>query len=182
MSDIAIRLLGPEDAAACVVLRREMLADSPWAFAASPEDDRGLDAAELAKSLAQTGFIIVGAFDSGAAGARLIGTAGANLPRHAKMAHRAHIWGVYITPSARGKGAGTLLMRTVLEHIRAWPGVNSAGLSASVNSPGAIRLYERVGFRIWGIEPAALITGGRAYDEVHMVCLLDGRVAGNALQ
>lgn len=161
-----LRLLVPADAGAYVVLRREMLEDSPWAFAASAEDDRALNADFIGAALAEPGQAIVGLFDGSG---RLAGAAGLVRSRHVKMAHRAHMHGVYITPGLRGRGLGVLLVRRALDAARGWPGVTSVGLSASVNSPEARRVYEKAGFVAWGIEPGALRWGGRAFDEVHMV-------------
>lgn len=168
---MTIRSLTPADAAAYVALRREMLEDSPWAFAASPGDDVALDPAGVAARLGAPGggYAIIGGWSGG----RLAGAAGIIRSEHVKMAHRAHIWGVYVTPSARGSGLGAGIMRGVFDHARSWPGVTSVGLSVSVRSLEAIRLYERLGFTHWGLEPGALILDGRAHDEVHMVASLD---------
>ena len=171
-----IRLLTVEDVGAYVALRREMLADSPWAFASGPGDDLGLDAAVVAGRVSQPGQAIVGAWDENGA---LAGAAGLFLQRQAKMSHRAHVWGVYVTPRARGQGVGERLVRRVLEVACSWPGVTSAGLSVSVRSAEARRVYERAGFRAWGIEPGALIVDGTAFDEIHMVADLRGADPAN---
>ncbi|MFM9995753.1 MAG: N-acetyltransferase family protein [Phycisphaerales bacterium] len=168
---MAVRPLTPADAAAYVALRREMLDDAPWAFAASPGDDAALDAPGVAARLGDPGgrYAIIGGWVEG----RLGGAAGIIRSDHVKMAHRAHIWGVYVTPAARGSGLGARIMRGVFDHARSWAGVTSVGLSVSVRSLGAIRLYERMGFARWGLEPGALVLDGRAHDEVHMVASLD---------
>lgn len=149
-----------------------MLADSPWAFSSSPEDDQGLRVEFIAERLTQPGQAIVGAFDDAG---RLVGSAGLRRHTSIKMAHRAHVWGVYVTPAARGKGVGERLLLRVFEVARSWPGVDSVGLSASVNSEAARRLYERLGFRSWGVEPGAIRVGGASYDEHHMVKFLDAQ-------
>lgn len=164
-----IRPLMPGDAEAYVRLRREMLLDSPWAFASSPGDDHASDPAIVRERLSQPGQAIIGAFDGG-----LIGSAGIYRQRQGKMSHRAHVWGVYVTPTRRGHGVGERLMRMAMEVAASWPGITSLLLSASVRSPGAIRLYERVGFRAWGVEPGAIVLDGEAIDEVHMVAWLGG--------
>jgi ribosomal protein S18 acetylase RimI-like enzyme len=163
-----IRQLSPEDAGAYAALRLEMLHDSPWAFAASPADDRGLDIASLRARLAEPGQTIVGAFDT----ARLVAAAGVHRSHHLKMAHRAHIWGVYTAPSARGNGIASRVLATLLDIASTWPGVTSAGLSVSIRSPEAMSLYRKLGFRAWGTEPAALLLDGVPYNEVHMVAHL----------
>lgn len=162
-----VRRLVASDSPRYVALRREMLLDSPWAFAASPEDDRGLDPEALAADLASpgSGIAIVGSFDERG---NLTGSAGLTRSRHVKMAHRAHIWGVYVTPSARGRGTAEAILHAAFDVARSWPGVTSVGLSVSENSPAARRLYERLGFIAWGLEPDALHLDGRSFAEVHM--------------
>src|ERR1043166_5376350 len=98
-----IRTLMREDVGAYVELRREMLSDAPWAFSSSEGDDVGLDAEFVAASLADGRQAIVGAFDDGG---RLVGAAGLFKQKHTKMSHRARVWGVNVSPRARGKGVG----------------------------------------------------------------------------
>lgn len=159
------RPLTPDDVHAYVALRREMLRDSPHAFSASEGHDKGLDAEHLRAMLAGPGYAIAGVFDEGS----LVGAAAVVMSHHAKRAHRAHVWGVYATPAARGKGVGERLLREVSRIAAGWEGVTSLGLSVSVRSPAARRLYEKVGFRAWGVEPGCLRLAGELIDEVHMV-------------
>lgn len=162
-----IRLLTPSDAKACAALRREMLADAPWAFAASENADPGVDVEAVAKRLADPSHASIGAF--GASGS-LLGVASVRRDHHAKMAHRAKVWGVYVTPAARGSGVARAIMLRTLDVARSWPGVTSVGLSCSERAVAARKIYESVGFRAWGREPKALVADGVAYDEFHLVC------------
>ncbi len=164
-----IRPLAPSDAHAYVALRREALADAPWAFSASPEDDIGLNVQHLESRLAEPGYAIVGAFD---ADGKLVGSCGLFTNRQRKRAHRIYIWGVYVTPAARGQGVARSIMLAALDTARSWPGVTSVGLSVSVRSKGARALYESLGFVAWGTEPECLSLDGALIDEVHMVCRL----------
>ncbi|MBX3401836.1 MAG: GNAT family N-acetyltransferase [Phycisphaeraceae bacterium] len=166
MEAATIRHLTADDAPAYAVLRREMLRDSPLAFAASESTDVAIDPAKVAQRLAEPGVVIVGAFGGGA----LVGVASLMRQPHPKMAHRAYVYGVYVTPSWRGRGVGEGVMRAAIDAARAWPDVDSIGLSVSAATVHARRLYERLGFAAWGVEPGALRWEGRAYDEVHM-CL-----------
>lgn len=163
-----IRTLTPADAPAFATLRREALRDSPWAFAASEESDVGVNPDLMAQRIAEPGQAIVGAFE----GDKLIGIAGMVRNRHGKMAHRASVWGVYVTPSARGRGVAEAIIRGILDIARSWPGLNSVSLQVSARAESAKRLYERLGFKQWGVEPAALMLDGVAYDEAHMVIML----------
>ncbi len=162
------RALTVDDIPAFIELRREALRDSPWAFAASEDSDLGLQADVMRSRISQPGQAIVGAFD----GDRLVGMAGLVRNHHGKMAHRAAVWGVYVTPSARGRGVAEAIMRELLRIARTWPGLDSVSLQVSARAEGAKRVYERLGFRQWGVEPAALKLDGVAYDEAHMVLML----------
>jgi hypothetical protein len=44
-----------------------------------------------------------------------------------------------------------------------------AQLAVTDAAPEACRLYERHGFRVWGVEPRALCWDGRAVDETYMI-------------
>ncbi|MEZ6235037.1 MAG: GNAT family protein [Phycisphaerales bacterium] len=165
-----IRLLTPDDAPAYFALRREMLVDSPFAFASSPEDDRFRDEAVVREFVSHARQAIVGAF---ADDASLVGSVGLRADHRAKMGHRAHVWGVYVSPRARGQGLGEAMMRRAVEVAAGWAGVTSVALSASARSHAAIAVYERVGFRAWGVEPGAVVLDAESVDEVHMVMMLD---------
>ena len=172
-----VRAITVDDVAAYVTLRREMLRADPWAFAASEDADIGCDVEKMRARLAEPGQLVVGAFDAdceqGAQpGAPLLGAAGLVRNRHAKLAHRAIIWGVYVSPNARGQGVGAALINALIDAARTWPGLDSVGLSVSERASSAQRLYARCGFVAWGREPAALRVDGVAYDEIHMVRML----------
>jgi GNAT superfamily N-acetyltransferase len=161
-----VRRLNPGDAEALVILRMEALETDPLAFAASPEDDRGLSIDFVRDVLdEEEGQAVFGAFDGG----RLVGMVG--VYREAKLKRRqiAPVWGVYVSPAARGKGLGRAMMEAVIEQARGWEGVEMVQLGAAVSPPAAMRLYELVGFRTWGVEKRALKWEGNYGDEAHMV-------------
>lgn len=173
-----IRPLTTNDVPAYVALRREMLRDSPWAFAASEEADVGCDENKLRARLAEPAQLLMGAFDADCEhaaqpGAPLIGAAGMVRNHHAKMAHRAIVWGVYVTPRARGNGVGAAIIAALVNAARTWPGLDSLALSVSAKATAAQKMYERAGFVPWGQEPGALKVDGVAYDEIHMIRMLD---------
>ena len=165
-----IRTLTPDDLTAYCALRREMLDDSPWAFTASPEDDIGSDPLKLAARLKEPGQAIIAAFDDSG---RIVGAAGLARNPKKKLSHRALVWGVYVTPSARGLGIAREVVTRTIDIARTWPGVTSLALAASERAQTAVRLYTSLGFKIWGTEPAAVQTGGQTYAEIHMVAFLD---------
>lgn len=182
-----VRLLTPADAAAYVAHRREMLLDAPWAFCASPESDRGSRIEHVRTSLEQAaqaaaqpgavssatalppGYAIVGAFNQ-----RHELVSSCVLLREAaqKRAHIAMLLAVYTTASARGQGLSSRVIAAALDHARTWSGVSVVQLAVSEGSPAARRVYERLGFVAWGVEPDALRVDGRSYSETHMALRL----------
>lgn len=164
---LVVRTLLPAEAEAYVALRREMLVDAPFAFLASPGDDFASDPNAVREALRAAPTF--GAFDPA-----LVGTVGLIRERHAKSAHKANVWGMYVTPRARRRGVGRLLMEAAVAHARSMAGVTQVTLSVSDATPGARALYESLGFRVWGTEPRAMRVDGRAADEHHMVLMLDG--------
>jgi RimJ/RimL family protein N-acetyltransferase len=79
------------------------------------------------------------------------------------------IWGMYVTPAARGRGVGATILRAAVERARSWPGIAQVHLSVTETSKEATRLYASEGFREWGVEPRALHWDGRFVAEHHMV-------------
>jgi ribosomal protein S18 acetylase RimI-like enzyme len=165
MKGIEIRELGESDAEPLFQLRRRALLDTPLAFAASPEDDLASSVAAVRGLLSQgRGSIVFGAFD-----AALVGMLGLYRDRHVKAAHKVHLWGMYVRPEFRRRGCGRRLLDAALNHARTLNGVWSVQLSVSEAATEARALYERAGFRVWGIEPEALRCAGRTLREHHMI-------------
>jgi GNAT superfamily N-acetyltransferase len=164
MSD-RVRRLVADDAVALVALRREALEREPLAFAASPDDDRGLSLEFVRTALANDReHVAFGHVEHD----RLTGMVGLVRPGEAKHLHKARVWGMYVTPQARRRGIGRLLLEAVIAHARGWDGVIQLHLSVTTALPAA-RLYEAAGFRPWGREPRALHHQGLFVDESHLV-------------
>lgn len=159
-----IRGLTEDDVEAYIELRREALLDSPLAFASSPADDFVSSPETVRAELRRAPeWVIIGAFRD-----RLVGTVGLYRDRHLKSAHKAHLWGMYVTVSHRGQGIASELLDAALRHAAALSGVSWVHLSVSSAAPAAKRLYERAGFKVWGAEPDALHHGGETVLEYHM--------------
>lgn len=151
-----------------IKIRREALLDSPLAFASSLEDDHSSNLEKIREYLQQgPDSVIFGAFIE-----ELVGMAGLYRERHKKSSHKAHLWGMYVSPEHRRKGLGIQLVRAVINHAKTLPGVEYIHLSVSSAAPEAKHLYESVGFSIWGTESDALRYNNRAISEHHMVLRL----------
>lgn len=163
----ALRLLTPDDAPAYAALRREMLVDTPWAFLRSLDDDFAVHADAVAAKLREHENRIAAAVDEDDP-SRLLASAGVVRLDPKKTRHRALIWGVYVTPKARGKGLGRAVMNLAIDTARTWPGVECIWLSVSDRTRAARALYESLGFVTWGTEPDAIRIGGESAAEHHM--------------
>lgn len=167
---IEIRKLTPNDVEAYQALRREMLLDSPWAFLGSVGDDGAEDLGLMRRRLSDPENVILAVDRDG--GDALAAVAGVRRIGRLKMRHYASIWGVYTTPDARRRGYSRALMTEAIALARTWGGVEMIGIGVSANSPGALRLYESLGFFAWGREPRVTRVGENTYDEVHLALAL----------
>jgi ribosomal protein S18 acetylase RimI-like enzyme len=98
----------------------------------------------------------------------LIGVAGIRREEQKKSAHRATIWGVWVAPEYRGRGAGRALMEEALRFARTLDGVEILQLAVGDWNAAAKSLYLDLGFTTWGIERDALRHGDDVVDEHHM--------------
>lgn len=168
-----IRPLKEHDVDAFLGLRLEGLVDSPLAFSSSPEDERSIDSdGFLVQVCGMPESIILGAFvDPGSDS--LVGIVGLYRDSHAKVAHKAHVWGMYVRSGWRGKGVGTQLMAAALDHARGLPGIEWVQLGVSAAAPAARAVYESAGFVVWGEEPDALRHDGDVTSVLYMALRLE---------
>ena len=166
-----MRALGPEDDEALWRLRRRALSESPQAFTTHPEEHPALRAfrqrqAERRKAGNQRSL---GAYLAGT----LVGMAAVVREQRIKARHRAHLYSVYVAPEARGAGVGRALLEACIAAAREL-GAEQLELAVSAVNAPAVRLYERAGFRRWGVQPRAVRVDGRDLDEIWMTLTLDG--------
>ena len=167
-----IRILGETDAAAFRALRLRALQDHPEAFASSFEEEQSqpLEAAtERLRRTSEDNFI-AGAFVD----AQLAGMAGFRRFTGPKVRHKAHVWGMYVAPEARGRQLGRALLDEVMRRARTLPGLEDVALAVTVDNDAARRLYLAAGFVPYCVEPRFLKIGDRYWDIEWMVLSLEG--------
>src|SRR5262249_19931377 len=156
------------DAAAYWPLRLRALREEPAAYAAAYEEQRDLPlelaATRLREAERAPDKAIFGAFDERG---QLVGTIGLAREECAKRQHKAVIWGVYVAPEARGRGAGAALLQTALDFGRQIQGLEQVLLAVAAVNAAARALYRTAGFEAWGMEPLALKLADHYVDEEH---------------
>jgi ribosomal protein S18 acetylase RimI-like enzyme len=161
-----IRRLIETDAESYQRLRLEALQREPHAFTESPVEHVALTMEAIKKRLefSDDNFVL-GAFMDG----QLIATAGFFRRHGEKVRHRGEIWGVYVSKECRGKGIGRALLEELIKIVRLLPGIEQVALGVSSRNAGAKRLYESLGFEVYGCEKRALKIGETYIDEELMV-------------
>lgn len=158
-----IRRLGSRDASAYRTLRLRALWEFPQAFTSSYEEDEKVPLEATEKRLALPHNKFWGAFD----GDELCGMVGLQCETRAKNRHKATVVGMYVAQEQTGRGIGAALMHALVEDARR-AGLELLVLTVTQDEGSAKRLYERCGFRSFGIEPHAIKVDGRAYPKNHM--------------
>jgi RimJ/RimL family protein N-acetyltransferase len=160
-----IRRLDPTDASAFQAFRLSALLEAPSAFGSSYEEEKDVPISVIEERLAiKPDRGLFGAFEEN----MLVGGVALSRENMNKLAHKALILGLYVTPSARGKGIGRRLLLEALALARFVPEIKQVNLCVNANNMCAIHLYESVGFKVFGHEPGAMFINGEFHDELHM--------------
>jgi ribosomal protein S18 acetylase RimI-like enzyme len=162
-----VRRLTISDAAAHRALRLRSFRDHQEAFTTSYEELEQQSLADAEKRIVAANMKLWGAFEGG----KLCGYVGLEREARAKNRHKATLVGMYVVPEAAGSGVGRALVAALLADARA-DGLESIVLTVTEGNEKAVKLYERCGFRSFGIEPHAIKVSGRVYAKNHMVLLL----------
>lgn len=154
-----IRQLTDADALAYHELRLRGLRDHPEAFTSSFEEEsiKPLDWAQkrLAQSPEARYNFVLGAFSD----ARLIGILGVSVEPRTKIQHKGNVFGMYVAPEYAGRGAGQRLLTACIKRARGIPGLEQLQLTVTEGNVRAKSLYEKAGFRAFGLEPNSIRVG-----------------------
>ena len=168
-SDLAIRRLTPEDAAAYRELRLRGLQEHPDAFTSSYAEDSEAPLVTTERRLApDSPDWVFGAFVAN----ELAGVVGMFREPRAKNRHKAAVFGMYVAPEHGRRGVGAALLRRVIETAQAQPGIEQLVLTVTETNAAARALYEKFGFRSFGVEPRAIRVSDVYYDKNHMILFL----------
>ena len=102
----------------------------------------------------------------------LVGTVAIEYSAKPKTRHSALVLGMYVTASNRARGVGRSLMQAAIAAASARPEVMVLTLTLTEGNEPALRLYQSLGFAIWGVEPLAIRTESSIKGKVHMALVL----------
>ena len=153
-----IRKLEPGEGAIFGQIRVEALRTNPESFAAEAADYDQFSEKDWEPILtSRTAFV---AFDSERPVA-LASIVGFGLSR---LAHRAEVSNVFVSPDYRGTGLSARLWDAVENYARS-QGIQQLELAVNAENTAALRFYERRGYRKIGTIPHGFRHGGRYFDE-----------------
>jgi ribosomal protein S18 acetylase RimI-like enzyme len=164
-NNFSMRILTPADTEAYRAVRLRALREEPPAFGSLPDDEP--DILETADRLAASDDrCFFGAFHE----EQLVGIVRLSRYPASNENHRVYLAGLYVLPDFRRHGCGRKLVCAAIERAANLPGVRRINLSVVTDQEPAIRLYQSLGFHIYGTEPETFSRAGRFFDE-HLMTL-----------
>jgi ribosomal protein S18 acetylase RimI-like enzyme len=137
--EIRLHQVAPDDWESHRAIRLEMLLDAPDAFWFTHADEVGLTEAGW-RAQVERGWLVQAREDD-----VVLGSAGLGTHWEPGRESTATLFGMYVTPRARGRGVGERLVRAVLDEARL-RGAGEVVLEVANTNAAAIALYERCGF------------------------------------
>lgn len=145
------RMLKPQDAEMFRPVRLAALQEAPLDFESAFEFESRMLVPELQQLMQQ--HAIIGGFVAG----QLKGFAIIDGVRMPRIAHRARLSSVYVTPDIRGTGAAESLMSWVFKEFGRYFSLYRIGVRKE--NEQAIAFFKKVGFQEIGVEPHSMLIG-----------------------
>jgi ribosomal protein S18 acetylase RimI-like enzyme len=166
---LIFRKLVPSEAPLYRQLRLECLRKAPEHFGSTYEEESQIPKLKFEAYIDESSpnHFMFGAFE----GEQLIGLAGFDRMERQRARHRGEVVHMYVDAKYRGQNIGERLLRALLEEAFALEGIEQAQLSVIAGNERAIKLYEKVGFRAFGIQPMYFKVGDVHLDQQFMQLL-----------
>lgn len=161
------RKLAPSDARAYRYIRLECLKNYPDNFSSTFEDESKKPKLAFEEYIAQNlpDIFMMGAFDMD----KLIGICGFFREQKVKCRHVGSIIQMYMQAQYAGKGIGYGLLKTTIAESFKNPGVEQLTLGVVTHNISANRLYEKSGFKEYGIHKRQFKEGSQYADQRYMI-------------
>lgn len=168
---VSIRPLTAADVHQYKRVRDEALYCAPEAFTSDHASSVGRPAGAYAPrfGVPESGHFFLGAFSTAG---QLLGCLGSERELLPQQRHSGKLVSMMVAPAAQRRGIGQQLLAACIHQAAQVPGLEQLTLTVTASNQHVVRLYERAGFRAWGLLPRAIVVRGVGYDKLHMVRLL----------
>ncbi len=163
-----IRQLADTDVEIYRVLRACCLRESPRAFTNSYEEFSQRTVESIAQQFRSHENFTLGAFEDD----RLVGMVGFYRESALKLRHKGYIVSMYVLPEFRARGIARALLMEAINRAKRLPDLKQLLLGVVVTQATAKRLYESLGFVVYGREPDAVRIGDEYFAEEFMLLKL----------
>ncbi|QTD39537.1 GNAT family N-acetyltransferase [Sporosarcina sp. Te-1] len=166
-----IRILNESDAKLYQQLRLRALQVNPEAFGSTYERELKFSLETVEERVKPTtDKFVLGAFEDSDS---LVGIVTFMRETNLKTSHKGNVFGMYVAPEVRGRGVGKELMVELIKRARSCEGLEQINLMVVSDNASAKRLYESLGFEVYGIERNALRFKEQYFDEDLMVLFIN---------
>ncbi len=163
-----IRLLNPDDATSFRALRVRSMREHPEAFTSDAQSvaNEPLSVAQrqLERPPERPHDFVLGA----QIGGDLVGMVGLLGRYRVHERHNATVVGMYVVPDFTRRGLGTGLLKTLIERARGFAELEQLDLTVTQGNMAPLRLYEKMGFTVFGVQPSASRINDQTFNDVLM--------------
>jgi len=160
-----IKQLGKNDWREWKEIRLEALKKSPDGFVSSFEEENktpdNMWAEQLENSI-KFGYFI---------NDEIVGCSGLLIEKATKISHTGSLFGMYVKDDFRGSGVGFTLVNFVKNYAKE-NHIKHLYLGCNAENRGAVKLYKKCGFKIYGTRPDYTKIDNKFYDDLIMMCEL----------
>jgi ribosomal protein S18 acetylase RimI-like enzyme len=168
----SLRRLDPADAERYRALRLAGLRAFPHAFRPAVEEALAQPLSWAEARLSKAGEYWFGAFDGALDSPGLAGAICLRTQEGVKIRHSASLNALVVDPLRQRQGIGASLVAHLVDFARALGTIRQITLTVHDGNTAAEGLYERFGFRQFGLEPDAFLHDGQYYAKQHRQLIL----------
>jgi ribosomal protein S18 acetylase RimI-like enzyme len=156
-----VRKLTENDLEAVWTLRLQCVKDHPEVFSHTYEETLAEGKEPILQRLHQgDNMFYIGAIEEG-----LVGMVRFHREKGLKLRHQGLVASMYVLPEKRGNGIGRALMEELITQAKQLDGLEQLHLSVLTTNLAARRLYQSLGFEVYGRAPRVIKFGGQYLDE-----------------